>query len=362
MINIKPNLELSPVKRVACIKSTVNPENPHVSPSLNTVPSRSSVYSRFFDNLPLKPYCTNDLSYGLKIRPKQSAIRMSYIQPNFPFIIIYLMFDVDRSEAGASWIDAGLPKPTFIVVNLANGHAHLIYELQTPVLLWENASPKPIAYLDAIRRAYAFALGADLGYSSLITKNPSHRTWYTFASSLQYELWELADYVTLENSHYKQRRGIREDYAALGRNCTLFEVGRFHAYDRVFGLNGHSELYAVVYGYISKYNATEFSESLSEREVHGIAISISQWTWERRENFSGRSGQHRRKTTDSELKKVRSVNAHSTNEIRKAATEAKILKAIDKFLRSGIRITKAAIAREAGITRRTLDRHQHLLP
>jgi len=352
------------MKRVACIKSTVNPSNPYVSPSLNTVPSRSSVYSRFFDNLPLKPYCTNDLSYGLKIRAKDKAIRFRYIQPNFPFIIIYLMFDVDRSEAGASWIDAGLPKPTFIVVNLANGHAHLIYELQTPVLLWDNASPSPIAYLDAIRRAYAQVLGADLGYSSLITKNPSHRRWYTFAYSLQYELRELADYVSLSQSHYKPARGIRFDYAALGRNCTLFEVGRIYAYDSVYGLNGQEELYAVVYGYIVSYNATEFAESLPEREVHGIAQSISKWTWERRENFSGRSGQHRRQTkNDEELRERHIQGAHSTNEIRKAATEAKIKKAVDKFLREGRKITKAGIAREAGISREAASRYySHLIP
>jgi len=280
---------------------------------------------------------------------------MSYIQPNFPFIIIYLMFDVDRDEAGASWIDAGLPKPTFIVVNLANGHAHLIYELLTPVLLWENASPKPIAYLDAIRRAYAQVLGADLGYSSLITKNPSHRTWYTFAYSLQYELGELADYVSLSQSHYKPARGIREDYAALGRNCTLFEVGRIYAYDSVYGLNGQEELYAVVYGYIVSYNATEFAESLPEREVHGIAQSISQWTWERRENFKNRSGRHRRKTTDEELKQKQIQSAHNTAEIKRAATEAKIKKAVDKFLREGRKITKAGIAREAGVSRQAIS-------
>jgi hypothetical protein len=63
-----------------------------------------------------------------------------------------------------------------------------------------------------------------------------------------------------------------------------------------------------------------------------------------------------------ELKKIRSVNAYNTHEIRKAATEAKITKAIDKLLRKGRKTTKAAIAREAGITRRTLDKHQHLLP
>ncbi len=346
------------MKSVACLSSTVNPSNPHVSPSLLASSNLSPVYSRFFDNLPLKPYCTNDLSYGLKILPKQSAIRMSYIQPNFPFIIIYLMFDVDRDEAGASWIDASLPKPTFIVVNLENGHAHLIYELLTPVLLWDNASPKPIAYLDAIRRAYAQVLGADLGYSSLITKNPSHRRWYTFAYSLQYELGELADYVTLSDSHYKPFRGIRFDYAALGRNCTLFEVGRIYAYDRVCSQNSHSELYAVVYGYISTYNATEFAESLPEREVHGIARSISKWTWERRENFKNRSGRHRRQTkNDEELKQRLIEGAYSSHEVRKAATEAKIKKAVDTFLREGRKITKAGIAREAGVSREAVSRY-----
>lgn len=97
--------------------------------------------------------------------------------------------------------------------------------------------------------------------------------------------------------------------------------------------------------------------------MQGVAQSISQWTWERRENFKNRSGRHRRKTTDDELKKIRSVNAHSTNEIRKAATEAKIKKAVDKFLREGRKITKAAIAREAGISREAASRsYSHLIP
>jgi len=345
------------MKSVACIKSTVNSDNPHVSPALSSNPTQSSVDERFFSNLPQKPYCTNDLKYGLKIRPKEKAISLRYIQPNFPFIIIYLMFDIDREWGAWAWEENDLPVPTFIVVNPLNAHAHLIYELLTPVLLWENASPKPIAYLDAIRRAYAVRLEADLGYSSLITKNPCHSHWRVLAyPAAQYELGELADSVELSSSHDKPFRGIREDYAALGRNCTLFEVGRIHAYDSVSDLNGHSELYAVVYGYISTYNATEFVEPLPTREVQGVAQSISKWTWERRENFKGRSGRHRRQTkNDEELKQRRIEGAYSSHEVRKAATEAKIKKAVDTFLREGRKITKAGIAREAGVSRQAIS-------
>jgi hypothetical protein len=300
----------------------------------------------------------------LKIRAKHKAIRLRYIQPNFPKILIYLMFDIDREGGAFAWEDNDLPVPTFIVVNPENAHAHLIYELLTPVLLWDNASPKPIAYLDAIRRGYASTLGADLGYSSLITKNPCHSHWRRLAyPAAQYSLGELADYVSLTSEHYKQRRGIREDYAALGRNCTLFEVGRIYAYDSVCGLNGQDTLYAVVLAYISTYNAQEFAEPLPTREVESVAKSISKWTWERRENFKGRSGRHRRKTTDEELKQKQIQSAHNTAEIKRAATEAKIKNAVEKFLREGRKITKAAIAREAGISREAASRYySHLIP
>ena len=89
-----------------------------------------------------------------------------------------------------------------------------------------------------------------------------------------------------------------------------------------------------------------------------IAKSIAKFTWKYRNTISGG---YERKTTDEELKEIRTANAHQTAEIKRLATERKIKKAIDTFLREGRRITKAGIAREVGISRSTaLKYYSHL--
>ena len=95
-------------------------------------------------------------------------------------------------------------------------------------------------------------------------------------------------------------------------------------------------------------------------EVRHIAKSIAKFTWKYRNTISGG---YERKTTDEELKKIRTANAYQSHEIRKIATENKIKKAVDIFLRDGRKITKAGIAREAGISREAVSRYySHLIP
>ncbi|WP_228724510.1 replication initiation protein [Klebsiella pneumoniae] len=44
-----------------------------------------------------------------------------------------MVFDVDHAAATLSWDDVGAPAPNITVTNKANGHAHLIYGLDTPI-------------------------------------------------------------------------------------------------------------------------------------------------------------------------------------------------------------------------------------
>jgi hypothetical protein len=37
--------------------------------------TQSSLLETFKNNLPQKPYCTDDLTFGLKIRPAETAIK-----------------------------------------------------------------------------------------------------------------------------------------------------------------------------------------------------------------------------------------------------------------------------------------------
>lgn len=311
--------------------------------------------ARLYENLPDKPYCSNDLSYGLKIRSKKTAFsRYAYLQLNRYYATAYLIFDVDRAGAAFAWEDADVLVPTFIVINLENLHAHLVYELYTPVLLWENARQKPIQWLNAIRRAYTEALSADAGYNGLICKNPNHDRWSILDFGGRYELVELSESVGVQQRHFTPPLGFREDFASEGRNNFLFEMGRFYAYRKVHECQNLKALYHAVFAHIENVNFTEFADPLKWNDLRHLAKSMSKWTWNHRATISVG---YQRKTTDEELREIRSANAHHTNEIRKAATEARIKKAVDIFLREGRKITKSAIAREAGVSRQAINRY-----
>ncbi|MCE6002739.1 replication initiation protein, partial [Acinetobacter pittii] len=57
----------------------------------------------FYAKLPHKPYCSDDLGYGVIIRPKKTAIQMPYIQHNQPCLVTSLVFDIDRPDAFFAW-------------------------------------------------------------------------------------------------------------------------------------------------------------------------------------------------------------------------------------------------------------------
>lgn len=40
--------------------------------------------SFFEDRLPHRPYCTEDLQYGVRIRPLKAALKLPYLQINPP--------------------------------------------------------------------------------------------------------------------------------------------------------------------------------------------------------------------------------------------------------------------------------------
>ena len=317
---------------------------------------------RLYSNLSDKPYCSNNpQKQGLLIRPKQTAFTYAYLQLNNHWSDTYLIFDVDRLGAALAWDDADILAPTFITINRSNGHAHLVYELFTPV--WKNASDKPIKWLKSIKRDFTEILGADAGFTGLISKNPNHKRWDVLDFGGRNELVELSESAEM----YKRRLdrkplALQDQFALEGESNFLFNDGRFYAYWVVRECASCDELLDKVSLHLE--NACfHRNEPIRRRRIEYMAKYIADWVWPRRDHV-GRSGQHRRKTKDDEeLRERQAQSGHRTNEIRKAATEAQIRKAVDKFLREGRRITKAAIAREAGISREAVSRYySHLVP
>lgn len=238
--------------------------------------NKSDFRSIFYQNLPHKPYCMDEIPGYMHIRPKEKALQKPYIQINPPCFVAHLVFDIDKEDAFFAWSDANLPQPNWISKNKENGHVHIGYMLSTPVCTTNNARQKIVRYLARIQHAYTNKLGADKGYVGLIAKNPLHNEWDNhILSTKAYELNYLADFVDLEPLSTKQT-----EVSGLGRNCTLFDIVRHWAYKAIRELSdvGYDEWQAEVLSKAANVN-TGFFSPLDHREVNSTARSIAKWVW-----------------------------------------------------------------------------------
>lgn len=233
----------------------------------------------FYQNLAYKPYCSEDLYYGLRVRPKDIAVLKPYIQGNQPSMMHYFFFDIDREEAVLAWFDADLPRPYWTAQTSKNGHAHICYKLQLPLCTSELGSKKAISYAAKVQAGLATKLGADVGYSHLITKNPFSQEWRTtFWTDQAYTLDYLADFVELPKKLTK-----RQEASGLGRNCTLFDMTRKWAYTAVREyLHYDSSLTweKAVLAHLQALNG-EFTEPLPYSELKATARSIANYCWKK---------------------------------------------------------------------------------
>lgn len=232
-----------------------------------------------FANLPNRPYCMDEKPGYMLVRSKDIAIKKPYLQINPPQKTVYFVFDDDKDDAALSWFDAGLPQPLWTTQNPENGHCHHCYKLELPLCTSEFASVKAIKYAQAIYYAYALKMGADLGYSQLITKNPVHPQWRTtFWNERAYSLDYLADFVDLPKKLPKKLEVV-----GLGRNVTMFEQGRQWAYVAVREYLHHNsslEWERAVKARLETINSG-FEEPLPYSEVKATAKSIAKWVWQR---------------------------------------------------------------------------------
>lgn len=231
---------------------------------------------RYIDNLPNKPYCANSFDFGLLIRSKNTAVKHRHIQHNKQTSVAYIVLDVDHPFSLLMLQEQSLPEPNFLVINPKNYHAHIFYELSTPVHTTSVARAKPLRYLASIEYALKEKWEADKAYSSLISKNPLHSDWKLVQLRQDaWELGELADWLTLPEKLPKKAQSV-----GLGRNCTLFDMLRFWAYDSVlsYRLSGsYEQWYKAVLSTAQSFNT--FPEPLLFNEVKNTANSVAKWTW-----------------------------------------------------------------------------------
>jgi Replicase family/Primase C terminal 1 (PriCT-1) len=235
---------------------------------------------------PHKPYCTDDLESGLRVRSYQHAIKRRYIQANPPHMRVWSLYDIDRPGGGLAWEDANLPMPSWTTVNKSNGHAHIAYGLVAPVLTASmEARQAPLRYLEAVEACFRAKLGGDDGYTGLITKNPQHPHWWTLKGKTEgFELGYLAEFIDLER--FKPRQGVKVAEVGLGRNVTLFDFVRLWAYKEVRNHENFESWEAAIYTRCLYRNA-DFPVPMNFSEVRCISKSVAKWVWKR---FGGSKG------------------------------------------------------------------------
>ncbi len=229
-----------------------------------------SAIERYKQNLPTRPYCTDNFRYGVQIRPGDTALRCRYVQPNPPSRAAYLVFDVDVEGAALVPEKVGLPYPTVMVVNPVTTHAHMLYELTYPV--FPSRSDKADRLFRAVREGYRSLLGADVGYGGSLVQNPMHPQWRVWITNSTYELRELADFVP-DNLLRPPRFKAENQPQLSGRNCHLFNIARVFAYGEVHTCATKDELYERTLEYCRRRNV--YQPALPETQVRSIARSIS---------------------------------------------------------------------------------------
>ena len=133
-----------------------------------------------------------------------------------------LGFDCDSREAveraAAACMGAGdLPTPNICATRMASGHVQVFWLLDRPVHRGAHARTKPLQHLGRVAEYYRDALGADPGYTGVLSSNPVHGDYRSsYPRTEPYALADLAAAIP------KGWRVPQVPTTGVGKNCRLF--------------------------------------------------------------------------------------------------------------------------------------------
>ncbi len=306
-------------------------------------------------------FAADDYSKGCFPYWRPDALAKRHVQFNRKHNVSVLIFDVDRCDAGLAWERHGLPPPTWIATNRDNGHAHLAYVLDTPVLRTYEKSRKPVWLLEVVTKAMTAALDADRSYQHFLTKNPLHPDWSVVAINKTYSLPELCDWIpdrflhaassqpgfsiagdaSLEDSSfprafqicrnlmYRNWRRVAQEMRATGRSGTLEDLTMEALADPSTG-----EL------------------RLKKEHARQVIQRVSQWA----------EAKYDEKVADYLLRERQSRRGKKSARVRRDARGAKIEEAVRTLREAGMAVTQKAVADLAGCCQSLISkRYRHLL-
>jgi len=299
-----------------------------------------------------KPRFLADKGHGQVIRLFRFADAFKYIETQTPVAAQRIVIDIDRDVRAITrcndwWNLLDVPHPSYVLLNSVNGHAHVFYELETPVATHDAARTAPLRYLAAVEAALRRALGGDVDYGGFLCKNPHSAAWELHRGrKALYSLPELSEY--LELPHLED---LKREPSGFGRNCTLFDNLRHWAYRAVGGYRGGSVEAWSLAVYEQAIGCNNFLQPLADSEVRATAKSVAKWTWKH-------LGTGAAAEVFSTTQKIRQARGAAK---RRAVTTADIVTAQAQLRAAGKRVSKAAVAKIVGCSAPNLSMHyEHL--
>jgi len=322
---------------------------------------------------PGKPHATDDYNkFGCAPYPRRLALEKPHVQLNRSNTCSVLVFDVDHEfnfnngqpHLGACWAweRHNLPPPSWVAINRENGHAHLAYVLDEPVLRLYDKTCKPVWLLSVIKRAMTAALGADPGYPNFLTKNPLHENWLVLEFGKTYSLNELCDWIPdifLEAAKANTTISVSpEEEASYSSFPWAFEKTRHILYANwrkvvseatVNGLSPTLEHYCREE--LTEPNTGELL--LSEESFQKLLRDLTKWGLEHFNENVSRNLLHQRQSRRGKR------SAH----IRREHTAQLVKNAVTELQYGGKRVTTRAVAGLIGKNHSLISKcYKHLLP
>ena len=239
-----------------------------------------------------RPFCANEDSHivgRFDAKTAWATFPKLELQPPHAYAAIILDCDSDsiqnlETQGKAWWGSTPTPTPSWMVINTRPrsatrraGGIHCVYALEIPVGRTDSAHTLPLTYLAHIADRLSYHLGADPGYTGLITRNPidpGPDCFTHWGRMFPYTLREL-------DKALPKGKPLSRRLTSIGRNCDLFksmvsEVFRPRWADTL-GAQGWSEAWL---DHVRAQNNAMFApDVLPDTECRSIAKSCFRyWT------------------------------------------------------------------------------------
>lgn len=315
----------------------------------------------FFKYFPKEVFGSEIKNDYYHIKERLYALKeFKWVQYNSDDRFRVLSVDIDNSHDSMMYQDFNLPKPTWIIQTDKGFQYH--WALKQDIPLKTVNSNKSIKLVKDILNKLVALLDGDFNAIGInrVFRNPvTNRSWFT---GNEVELKEFYDLPTPKEDYFnkllgrveKQKNlfgatyGATYDFSSMkegdGRNCALFDVLRYWAYDEA--KQGSYDKFALQRK--AEYLNSTFAEPQKEKAVLATVEEID-WFIENKFNkgyYMSLSAEDR--------KKVASANGKKSGEKRSVQAKIKILAELNIMESFEMKITSISLSERSGTNKRTV--------